>query len=145
MVTSPLQVEKQPTPVTLLMADGSLRSGTTYLERVGEHGAGPQTVGQLMQDGSRLLYFREGGGRFQLISKNVIAAVQARSVEEASGFDDLTQVVAHLIGGHVLTGRLHLEPGHRRPSDGITDSWLRIDTTAGVHWINATLVTALDL
>lgn len=145
MASSPLQVKKHPLPITLLMADGSLRSGTIYLERVGEHQAGPQTVGQLMSDGSTLLYFQEGGERFQLVSKSLIAAVQARSVEPSEHFEEKIAVVARLIGGHVLQGQLHIEPGHHRPSDGITDSWLRVDTTSGVHWMNTTLVTALDL
>ncbi len=127
------------------MADGSLRSGTIYLERVGEHRAGPQTIGQLMSDESPLLYFKEGGDRFQLISKNVIASVQARSAERSEEFDDEAPVVARLTGGHVVTGRLHIEPGHHRVSDGIRESWLRVDTRSGVHWINTMLVTALDL
>ena len=145
VVTSPLQVKKQPLPITLLMADGSRRGGTIYLERVSEHHSGPQTIGQLMNDGSPLLYFQEGGDRFQLVSKSLIAAVQARLVDDAEGFEEQIPVVARLIGGHVLQGKLFIEPGHHRPSDGITDGWLRIDSAAGPHWINATLVTALDL
>jgi len=98
-----------------------------------------------MADGSTMLYFQEGGDRFQLVSKALIAAVQARLVDEPEGFEEQISVVARLIGGHVLQGKLYIEPGHHRPTDGITDEWLRIETTAGPHWINTTLVTALDL
>jgi len=144
-MTSPLQVKKRPIPITLLMADGSRRGGTIYLERVSEHRSGPQTVGQLMSDHSTLLYFQEGGDRFQLVSKALIAAVQARLVDETDSFEEEISVVARLIGGHVLQGKLFIEPGHHRPSDGIADGWLKIETSAGLHWINTTLVTALDL
>ena len=144
-MTSPLQVKKHPVPITLLMADGTRRGGTIYLERVGEHRSGPQSVGQLMSDDSTLLYFQEGGDRFQLVSKALIAAVQARLADEPEGFEDEIPVVARLIGGHVLQGRLFIEPGHHRPSDGIAAAWLKIETSAGPHWINTTLVTSLDL
>ncbi len=144
-MTSPLQVKKQPLPITLLMADGSRRGGTIYLERVSEHGTGQQTVGQLMSDGSTMLYFQEGGDRFQLVSKGLIAAVQARLEQDPETFEEQIPVVARLIGGHVLQGQLFIEPGHHRPSDGITDEWLRIETNAGPHWFNTDLVTALDL
>lgn len=131
-----LKVKKQPLPVTMYLADGTVESGTLFLSTTSPSHSGAATIQDLMDEPSQLLPFNLRAERFQLVGKRNISAIRAISGPKPAGFFERVDATIKLIGSHTFNGHLLVEGGRgERISDAIMeDEWLRMETQGGFVW-----------
>lgn len=137
MLMDALRVKKQPLAVTLYMVDGKVESGTIFLAHQSARYSGQQTVQELMDSKDAWLPFKAGPDRFQLVGKHGIVAVRAVAGAKPPGFYERVFASIRTAGGHRLDGELLVEGGRgERMSDTLREDWLRLETQAGLVWVN---------
>lgn len=119
------------------MVDGKVESGTIFLAEKSARHSGEQTVQELMDSPEAWLPLKPSPDRFQLVGKHGIAAVRAVAGAKPPGFYEKVFATIRTAGGHRMDGELLIENGRgQRTSDALIDRWLRLETQAGLVWIN---------
>ncbi len=137
---SDFRVSKLEAPATLYLSNASLVRGTVFLAEFSATHSGHETVLDLMRDPDPMLPMLDLAGRFLLIGRHHIVAVEVES--DVAGAEDLTVTVPAEIdttGGHILNGELHMAAGMgERISDALNGhfDWHALRSGSVVTWIS---------
>ncbi|MBI5442495.1 MAG: hypothetical protein HY900_14930 [Deltaproteobacteria bacterium] len=134
------RVEKVPARTTLLLTDGSRLSGSVFLSDFSPTRAGPQTVVDVMTDGTPLLAFETEEGLFLVVGKDHVAALETPlEASSASGFLMKVPARLRLSGGHAVEGTLLVKEGPGiRFSDALNaaEPWIALETGRSLFWVS---------
>jgi hypothetical protein len=141
-----LHIKKQPVPATLYLVNGAVDAGTIFLAHQSIHRSGAETIGELLTDDSEpMLPFKIRPEIFQLIGKAAVSAIRAVSGADPVGYYGRAHALIELVGGHRFDGQLLFEEGRgKRISDAIKEPWIRLETRAGLVWVNRTHILRIE-
>ncbi len=137
---SDLRVSKREAPATLYLSNASVVRGTVFLAEFSATHSGNQTVLDLMRDTEPMLPMLDLAGRFVLIGRHHIVAVEVES--DVAGAEDMTASVpaeVEATGGHIFSGDLHIAAGlGERISDALNGhfDWHALRSGTVVTWIS---------
>jgi hypothetical protein len=140
-------VEKTAVEVRLLLADGSRLAGSVFLSEFSPTHSGRQSLEDLMNEPNPFLAFTTAQGRFVLVGKEHVVAVETPfDAPSVSGFWSRLSARLKLTGGHTIEGRLWTREGPGiRFSDAVTGSatWVALETGRSLFWLaKARILTA---
>lgn len=137
---SDYRVAKLEAPASLYLTNSRVIRGTVFLAEFSATHSGPETILDLVSSTEPMLPMLDLSGRFVLLGRNHIVAVQT-SPALAGAQNVLSQVYAQIetTGGHTFMGDLHVPTGFGdRISDAFNGAfeWHALESGADLTWLS---------
>lgn len=134
-----LRVEKEDVHVSVYLINHSVLRGWVFLSAYAPNRSGFQTIQDLMTESDPMFPLRDKAGRFVLVGRSGVAAVEVdkHRIERTPATVEIP-VHLEIAGGHRFGGSFLIEHGiGDRVSDVLNgaDPWIRVDTGVSQVWV----------